>query len=201
MKLIRIVPFVLTVLLALSAALPLRAEEGVLSSDEIDYLYFMREEEKLARDVYLSLYREWGAEVFANIAMSEQRHTDAVAEMIAGYGLTDPVEEDVIGEFVDPELAALYAELMALGQQSLLDALYVGALIEEVDMEDIQHAIDVSDEPEILNVYDNLMRASRNHLRGFVEVLRSQGVEDYQAQYIDQAWVDAILAEGTETGE
>ena len=83
----------------------------------------------------------------------------------------------------------------------MLDALYVGALIEEVDMEDIQHAMDLSDEPEILNVYDNLMRASRNHLRGFVEVLANQGVEDYQAQYIDQAWVDAILAEETETGE
>ncbi len=201
MKLSRILPFALTALLALSAALPLQAEEGVLSTDEIEYLYFMREEEKLARDVYLTLYKEWGAEVFANIALSEQRHTDTVADLIAGYGLTDPVQEDVIGEFIDPELAALYDELLAIGRQSLLDALYVGALIEEVDMEDIQHAMDLSDEPEILNVYDNLMRASRNHLRGFVEVLANQGVEDYQAQYIDQAWVDAILAEETETGE
>ena len=201
MKLSRILPFALTALLALSAALPLQAEEGVLSTDEIEYLYFMREEEKLARDVYLTLYKEWGAEVFANIALSEQRHTDTVADLIAGYGLTDPVQEDVIGEFIDPELAALYDELLAIGRQSLLDALYVGALIEEVDMEDIQHAMDLSDEPEILNVYDNLMRASRNHLRGFVEVLANQGMEDYQAQYIDQAWVDAILAEETETGE
>ncbi len=201
MKLTRILPFALTVLLALSAALPLQAEEGVLSTDEIEYLYFMREEEKLARDVYLTLYKEWGAEVFANIALSEQRHTDAIAEMIAGYDLTDPVQEDVIGEFVNPELADLYDELLAIGRQSLLDALYVGALIEEVDMEDIQHAIDHSDEPEILYVYDNLMRASRNHLRGFVEVLTTQGVDDYQAQYIDQAWVDAILAEDTETHE
>ena len=201
MKLSRIFALALSALMALSATLPLRAEEGVLSTDEIEYLYFMREEEKLARDVYLSLYREWGATVFANIALSEQRHTDTVAELIAGYGLTDPVQEDIIGEFVNPELAALYDELMALGRQSLLDALYVGALIEEVDMEDIQHAMDHSDEPEILTVYDNLMRASRNHLRGFVEVLANQGVEDYQAQYIDQAWVDAILAEDTETGE
>ena len=176
------------------------ADEGVLSADEIKYLNFMREEEKLARDVYLVLYQEWGAEVFANIALSEQQHTDAVRDLIDAYGLQDPVVNDSIGVFVAPELAQLYETLVERGRESIVEALYVGALIEEVDMEDIQHAIDVSDDNALLTVYDNLMRGSRNHLRAFVPAVEMLTGDQYEAQYLDQETMDEILSIGTETG-
>jgi hypothetical protein len=200
MKLTRWVSALLSGVLALAVPTFSWADEGALSEEEIQYLHFMREEEKLARDVYLVLYKAWGLDVFANIALSEQQHTDAVRELIEGYGLQDPVIDDSIGVFVDEELDQLYDELIHLGQQSALDALYVGALIEEVDMEDIQHAIDASDESNILTVYDNLMRASRNHLRAFVSTIEKQSEDEYLAQHIDQEWVDDILADDVETG-
>lgn len=176
------------------------ADEGALSADEIKYLTFMREEEKLARDVYLVLYQEWGATVFANIALSEQQHTDVVRDLIHAYGLQDPVVDDRIGVFVDPELAHLYETLVERGRESIVEAFYVGALIEEVDMEDIQHALDVSDDKALLTVYDNLMRGSRNHLRAFVPAVEMLTGIEYVAQHLDQETVDEILSIGTETG-
>jgi hypothetical protein len=79
------------------------AEAAVLPLDyeEEQSLLFMREEEKLARDVYLAFYEEWGKPVFSNIAESEQTHTDAVAEKIEKYGLPDPVVDDTAGLFVN----------------------------------------------------------------------------------------------------
>ncbi|MGI9258025.1 MAG: DUF2202 domain-containing protein, partial [Gammaproteobacteria bacterium] len=45
---------------------------GVLSVAEEAGILFMREEEKLARDVYLALGEQWGMNVFDNISSSEQ---------------------------------------------------------------------------------------------------------------------------------
>ena len=72
-----------TVVLACIAS-PLLAKGGngkgggttpVLSAKEASDLIFLREEEKLARDVYLALYDAWGTPIFLNISSSEQKHT------------------------------------------------------------------------------------------------------------------------------
>ena len=49
-----------------------------LNQAELASLAFMREEEKLARDVYTNLYAKWGVSIFNNISKSEQTHMDAV---------------------------------------------------------------------------------------------------------------------------
>ena len=48
-----------------------------LNNVEAEGLLFMREEEKLAQDVYLTLFEEWSVTTFRNISNSEQTHTDA----------------------------------------------------------------------------------------------------------------------------
>ena len=49
-------------------------QSGILTlpDSETVTLKFMREEEKLARDVYLYLFDVWGQWIFENIAASEQ---------------------------------------------------------------------------------------------------------------------------------
>ena len=163
-----------------------------LSTTEIEYLAFMREEEKLARDVYLTSFEKWGLPIFENIAASEQSHTDAVANIINQYRLIDPVVDDTVGVFVNQELIELYADLLAFGDDSSMAALKVGALIEEVDMEDIQHAIDATDNQDIVELYNTLMCGSRNHLRAYVGQIEDQG-EIYIAQVLTQDEVDAIV--------
>jgi hypothetical protein len=170
-----------------------------LTTIEADNLIFMREEEKLARDVYLTMYEAWGLNIFSNIASSEQTHTDAIAEMLEKYKLPDPVVDDRAGIFVNQELSNLYETLVARGYQSSLDALLVGALIEEVDMVDLKRAIEETDNEDIKKLYENLLSGSRNHLRAFVGLIEDQGIV-YEAQFLTQEEVDAIVDSPIERG-
>lgn len=163
----------------------------VLTEAEAHDLLFMREEEKLARDVYITLYNEWNARVFNNISQAEQTHMDALLGLLKTYGLEDPILD--FGQFADPELQELFDALVASGLESKLDALMAGALIEEVDIEDIVHAMERTDKADILRVYESLVAGSENHLNAFVRNIESMTGETYVAQYISQAEVDAIL--------
>jgi hypothetical protein len=170
-----------------------------LDETEINNLRFMREEEKLARDVYLTLAGTWGHSTFVNIASSEQSHMDAMALLLAQYGITDPVVSDELGVFQNTELQQLYDNLIARGETSLLEALNVGALIEEVDIADLQEAIQATDEADIIAAYENLLRGSYNHLRAFVSAIEQSGGV-YQAQLLDPDTLNEILANGGAMG-
>ena len=168
-----------------------------LSQTEADTLSFMREEEKLARDVYLQMIAEYGSKIFYNIAESEQTHMDAIKTLLDKYGLDDPAVP-IFGVFNDTDLQVLYDELVARGDDSKLDALRVGALIEEVDIEDLQTAIDQTDKHDLERVYGNLMSGSKNHLRAFVSQIELLSGENYEAQYLPQEVVEEILTEDEE---
>lgn len=165
---------------------------AVLTQEEIDDLMFMREEEKLARDTYITQYVNWGTLIFYNISLSEESHTTAVLSLIEKYRLEDPAKE-AIGSFTDPELQALYDELTARAEASELEALLVGALIEEVDFEDIVNAMERTERSDILQVYGNLLNGSSNHLNAYVSVIEDRTGIPYTAQYLPQEVVDEIL--------
>ena len=146
-----------------------RATQKTLQLTELEELniLYMREEEKLARDVYLVMYDLWGANIFANISESEQRHMDAIQRLITRYGLTDPVADDVIGTFTDPDLQELYDDLIEAGEVSLEEALKVGVAIEELDIADLERALTETDKRNIERVFQNLLNGSNNHLDAF----------------------------------
>ncbi len=170
-----------------------------LSESEAASLRHMREEEKLARDVYLTLAEAYDVRVFHNIARSEQRHMDAVSELLKRYELPDPVASDDVGAFSDPAFTELYASLVAEGRKSYTAALTVGATIEDLDIKDLQDALAEADNADIALVYGNLARGSRNHMRAFAGRLADAG-QTYQAQHIGQDELAAILADGHERG-
>jgi hypothetical protein len=173
---------------------------GALSDDEIAGLVFMREEEKLAHDVYLTLYEQWGQRTFANIANSEQSHTDAIKALLDAYGLDDPAAERGVGDFADPDLQALYDQLLAEGSASLDAALRVGAAIEEIDILDLKQRIGLTDEVEIIRVYENLIAGSENHLRAFTSVVERQVGTAYQPDYLSQEAYDLIVTASSGRG-
>ncbi|MCB9419080.1 MAG: DUF2202 domain-containing protein [Ardenticatenaceae bacterium] len=174
------------------------ANGGSLSDSEIADLLFMREEEKLAHDVYIALYSIWGMNLFQNIAASEQTHTDSVLALLNTYGLTDPVGSNPAGVFVNADLQALYDQLVASGSQSLADALRVGAAIEEIDILDLDKAIAETGQADIVQVYQSLRAGSENHLRAFVSTLERQTGETYQPQYLSLEAYAAIIS-GTQS--
>lgn len=170
-----------------------------LSAGEINSLNFMREEEKLARDVYNGLARKWKANIFTNIAASEQTHMDAVLQLLNKYGLPDPVISDGEGVFANVALRTLYLQLMERGSASLLAAYQTGAYIEDLDIHDLLTAKEYIDNEDILYVYDNLIKGSRNHLRSFYRnVLRLNGA--YTPSFLSQEAFDAIINGQMETG-
>ena len=170
-----------------------------LTDAEKEDLLYMREEEKLARDIYIKLYEKWNVPIFSNISNSEQTHTDSVKFLIDRYGLNDPSVNEV-GKFTNNDLQALYDSLIEKGSNSLEDALVVGATVEEVDIIDLKEAISHTDKADIKTVYENLMKGSRNHLRSFVSNMKSRGYS-YIPQYLAQEEFDEIVNSQIETGK
>ena len=140
---------------------------GQLTQGEIDGLLYMREEEKLARDSYLTLYDQWHLAIFYKISNSESMHMSKVKELLDRYGLPDPAAGNAVGVFTNPILQQLYNDLMLQGSQSSTEALRVGVAIEEVDIADLQKYLASTKKADITNVYTMLMNASYNHLNAF----------------------------------
>lgn len=164
-----------------------------LSDGEISGLLVMREEEKLARDVYITLYQKYGLRVFDNISRSEQTHTNAIRLLIEKYRLEDPVTEDEIGIFRNQDLQNLYNQLIEKGNVSEVEALKVGAEIEEIDILDLVEQIEkVVDNQDITYVYNNLKAGSENHLRAFVRNLSMRGVT-YSPTHLDVETYNLII--------
>jgi hypothetical protein len=146
-------------------------------------LAFMREEEKLAHDVYASFAEMYeagtpGSNIFARIAESETRHTEAVLKLLVFYGLPDPAQPGD-GLFLNLELQAQYNTLIAIGEQGKLEALGVGVLIEQKDLADLVDAIELSVAyPNIVQVYSSLLSGSENHLAAFLKALEKPEASD-----------------------
>ncbi|XRP96224.1 DUF2202 domain-containing protein [Methanocaldococcus sp. 16A] len=170
-----------------------------ISEEEKEGLIEMREEEKLARDVYLTLYHKWGLQIFKNIAESEQTHMDSVKYLLDKYNIPDPVKSDEVGKFSNPKFEELYNKLVEQGSKSVVDALKVGATIEDLDIADLEHWISKTDNEDIKFVYENLMKGSRNHMRAFVSMLERYGA-NYTPQYISKEEFEQIISSSMERG-
>jgi hypothetical protein len=181
-------PVTATDLISQINALPIEA----LNDDESNFLLLMREEEKLARDVYITLYAKWNVNVFLNISSSEQDHTDAVLVLLNKYSLVDPVTTDSVGVFTNVRLQDLYDQLVATGSTSLLEAYKVGATIEDLDIFDLKEAISKTDNQDLNLVWENLSMGSRNHMRSFYGQIVGLG-STYSAQFILQEELEAII--------
>jgi len=173
-------------------------EAADVSSELAEDLTFLREEEKLARDVYLNIYEAWNLTIFGNISSSEQRHMDRVGETLDAFGLPDPVIDDSVGAFTNLEIANLFVQLVSDGLDDEVAALTVGATIEDLDIHDIQNMAARTHDPTALATYEALECGSRNHMRAFMEQLRSRDA-DYDVQFISNDYFVEILAEGQES--
>lgn len=162
-----------------------------LKQADIDGLLLMREEEKMAQDVYDSFYGTYGVITFDKISTSETHHTEAVLALINHFGLTDPALGSV-GKFSNQAIQTLYNQLIAAGTSSN-EALSTGAYIEEYDIADLKKLIAETSNTDILAVYNNLLKGSQNHLRAFVRALYSQGIT-YKAQILSSTDYSSIIS-------
>jgi len=166
---------------------------------EQESLAFMREEEKLAHDVYAQFDGLWRGDtkVFGNIANSEASHTEWVRQLLVRDSLPDPTATLASGVFQNTTLQNLYTQLLAAGSVSVLEGFKVGAAIEEIDMIDLNKALLETDNQDITLIYQNLLKGSRNHLRAFVSNLAKLGVS-YVPQYMAMADYQVIVTTAME---
>jgi len=170
-----------------------------LSKTEKEGIQLMREEEKLAHDVYVYLYKKWNLRIFSNISNAESRHFDAVGYLIGNYKLKDNATKQP-GNFNNKKLQDLYDSLTEKGSESLTAALEVGALIEEVDIADLQKLLAAKPDSVIAGVYQNLLRGSENHLRAFTGQLESRDAK-YIPTVLSEADYNNILAGTHQKGD
>lgn len=148
---------------------------GTVTETEAAGLLFMREEEKMARDVYAYLYDKYKLLVFKNITKSESAHMSAVLRLIEGFKITDNSTNNP-GEYTNAHIAELYNQLIAMGNVSVNEALKVGLLIEQTDIADLQKELLTMGNASVKTVYSNLLKGSGAHLRAFTWNLKIRGV-------------------------
>ena len=168
-----------------------------LEEAELARILFIREEEKLAYDVYKTMFDKYGATVFQNIPNSELSHMESMLTIIKKYELVDPVDVNPRGIFKNTALQTLYNQLIEKGNISILSAYQVGALIEELDISDLTSSLAVTNNQDVRLVYDFLNKGSRNHLRSFYKNIKfSNGT--YTPIYLSQSEFDSIVNSATE---
>lgn len=172
---------------------------SVLNNTEKTSLLRMREEEKLAHDVYQTLGDKWNLKVFSNIASSEMTHANSVKAVIQTYGIKDPIIDNAVGVFVSKEFQDLYNNFVKDGQRSLQDALIVGAIIEDMDIYDLDRFIKEIKNQDLLVLYKNLQKGSRNHLRAYARNIQSHG-GNYVPKYISNEMFRNIISTDQERG-
>jgi len=143
---------------------------ATLLPEEEAGIYYMREEEKLAHDVYVEFFKLYpNNKTFSNISESEENHMAAMLRLINFYGFEDSASPDA-GVFNNTELQELYDDMISRGSEDLLTALNIGVEIELKDIDDLNVYME-TDVKNLLQVYGHLLSGSENHLKSFTKVL------------------------------
>ena len=172
-------------------------KKGVLTDDEKRAIIHMREEEKMARDVYRELSKTTKSMVFENIPISEKGHMDVFDQLIDRYNLEDPVkDESALGVFTDKSFEKLYNELITKGKKSDKDAFEVGAMIEDINMSNLIKYGNATDKPDLKLAYNTLLSQSKRHMAAFYRNLKRVG-GDYTPKHISEELFKEAIKSGT----
>ncbi len=151
------------------------AAPGDLSEAEAAELAFMREEERVARDLYQAFFDMYdGARPFSRIVNAEQQHYDQVGNLLVTYGIADPSAGLSAGTYSNQALQELYNTWYAAGSASLEAAYQVGVDLETRDIADLEDAIAATGTDAVKVVFERLQAGSENHLTAFTNAVNGQ---------------------------
>ncbi len=122
-----------------------------------------------------------------------------MSALLKKYEITDPSASLPPGKFADPTLQKLYNEFEKKGSISRIEALKVGVTIEEMDLFDLSRWAKTTNRADLQQVYENLARGSRNHLRAFVRNLSNAGFT-YKPKHISQEEFNKVISSQNERG-
>jgi len=180
----------LVIVLAINSITGFSQNSTQLTAYEKEGILLMREEEKLAHDVYSFFVEKYNIPIFRNIKQSEVMHQKSMIWLMEKYDIKDPSFEEQ-GKFNNKELQKLYDRLTVQGN-TLIEALKIGAYIEELDIFDLKKLMKKTDNEDILWVYSRLLWGSENHFRAFTRNLSNRGVE-YEPEFLTKEEMETML--------
>jgi hypothetical protein len=150
---------------------------STLSQELKDSITFMYNEEGLAYDVYMNIYKIQPVNQLESVAMnSETKHIEWVNELAIKYDLNmttydptlEPYSKEGIGDgkYSVQHIQDLYDLLYTKGIKSEKDALEVGCMVEVVDVKDLEEYIALATESnatDVLETFNKLIEGSYNH--------------------------------------
>lgn len=167
-------------------------------------LTHMREEERLARDIYTALAAKYDqAAPFVNIARSEQVHFDTMGLLLTRYGVADPSAGKNPGTYADPALQSLYDKLLASGSDSLAKAYEAGIAVENLDIADLKAAISQTTQADVKTAFTSLLNGSEHHLAAFTAAKDGKilGARNGQGMQNGRSGVDTAGQRGNGRGQ
>jgi hypothetical protein len=166
-----------------------------LSDAEVNGILSLREEEKVAYDVYTVMFEKYESKVFKKIAENEKEHMNKIKELIDQFNLTDPIAgtEDQKGVFSNKKMQTMYDEMILGGNYGLLDALRAAARFEETDIVDLRKYLSSASDQSVINIYLNLESGSQDHLRSLVKYIEDEGIS-YKPSYLSKEDFDKIMS-------
>lgn len=187
--------FLITIIILLSVLFNPLKVFSQLSDAEVNGILSLREEEKVAYDVYTFMFEKYESKVFKNIAENEKNHMDKIKELIDQYNLNDPLSgiADQKGTFSNKKMQSLYEEMIMSGNYGLLDALRAAARFEENDIVDLRNYMSTASDQTVINTYINLESGSQDHLRALVKDIKEEGIS-YKPSYLSKEDFDKIMS-------
>jgi len=151
-----------------------------ISNETKQSIAYMYDEERLAKEVYLSIYQKQPVRQLSKIASkAETRHIDAVKNLAQRYGIPTPTQK--VGKYQHKQIESLYNKLYTKGIRSQKDALEVGCIVEVTDIDDLDKFITQAQKDnaqDIVQIYDFLRNGSYNHYWAFDKGLKQLGVSN-----------------------
>jgi len=183
---------------ALAGVTPAFDSTADLTADEIEFIFAVREDEKVARDMYFSFFGKFGLKPFENIGKAEDNHIKATEKLFDYYEIDYPALSEN-GKFEDAFRQKLYDSLLLKGTPEL-EAFKVMALLEETNIVEYDEVLKTIVNPNIKIVIENLSKASANHFKVAIRQITALG-GTYAPALMTQEQYRAVIAIGFEQGK
>src|SRR6476620_4362177 len=164
-----------------------KAQKITLSPAETKALINLHDNQKLSLFVYDSLYAIWGINPFGNIRSAESQHVNFLDDVADNYALELETNEpgNSAATFTTPQAETIYQESISKGSLSVVDALKMGARLEEMSLQVLHNAKAVTIKSDLLHTFDILAMGSKNNLQAFNRRLKMYGIT-YEPGFLEQ---------------
>lgn len=170
-----------------------------LSAAEQRAMAQVRKFELMAYDVCMTFNNPNRQELFDDVAPNENRQANLALALFTRYSINDPCPNHSLGVFTDTAYQNLYNRLVYLSQNTYLNALLKGAMLEELEISRLNDLSNNVDQRDLAWAFNHMEKQSRNNLRMFYNEIIARG-GSYSPHYLTWQYFNRIVTTGPETG-